>query len=716
MLTEWLITANENSNAIVNISGRQRMLSQRITLLNIKLSQAPDEISYHALQRQLTDDINLMEASHKILTKGDKGLNMPSDMPPDISALYYGPKSFVDRDVQRFIKFARAAAKIKYEQQTPDSENIQRVFRMSRASLLADLDNVVRQYQIEGEARVQELKSLGFASVVVFISALIALATSVFKPLVARVQKELAEKENTQRLLAASERRQRTIVESALDGVITINKEGRVVEFNPSALATFGYDDLSEVEGKRLEKLIIPHDVQHKHIDGMARFLAGGKSVILGKRIEVEGERRDGTIVPIELTVTSFRIAGEQYFTAFLRDLTDKKSADAEKKILEERLQQSQKMETMGTLAGGIAHDFNNILTPIVGYLQLLLRKAGDDQDLKTSLNRILKAANKATDLVGQILTFSRQASFEKKPISISPILKETMRLLQATTPSSINFVQKIEDDGPPILADPSRIQQVVMNLCTNAAHAVEDAKGTITVELETITFDEEQAKLYHNLDPGVHVKLVVSDTGKGMDEETQVKIFDPFFTTKRHAGGTGLGLATCHGIVTEMRGEILVESKLGEGTTFIIYFPTTEFAEESFNTEGAADLAGTGTVLLVDDVEDNVVLIKEMLDTLGYGAIGFHSSAEALQYFKNNPYKVDVVLTDQEMPEMTGDILAQAVKEIRPEIPIVLMTGFSEKISGKAPEDQGLSDIIQKPLTIESLGKSIKSAFHQAA
>ncbi len=713
LLTEWLIVANESSNAVVNISGRQRMLSQRITLLAEKLNHTQYSTDRGELKNQLLEAIDLMEKSHLSLTNAGDEFSIKAEMSEQVAVLYFGPKTFVDRDVKRFIALARNVAAEKKQDNDHLSIKMSSLYQMSDKGLLANLDGIVKQYQLEGEARVNDLKLLGTISLIIFITALVALAVSVFKPLVDRVQKEFAEKENTQRLLAASECRQRTIVESALDGVITIDKEGRVVEFNSSALSTFGFADLDEVKGIKLEDLIIPAESHQQHQEGMARFLETGESVILDRRVEVMGEHKNGTPIPLELAVTGFRIEGEQFFTAFIRDLTEKKRADTEKNLLEERLHQAQKMETMGTLSGGIAHDFNNLLTPIVGYLQLLLRKAGEDEDLKMSLTRVLRAADKATNLVSQILTFSRQTNFEKKPILPSPLLEETLKLLQSTLPSSINFEQKIEDDCPPILGDPSRVQQVIMNLCTNAAHAIEEGKGNITVELKTIILNEREARLHHDLDAGKHVKLVVSDTGKGMNEEVMLKIFDPFFTTKRHSGGTGLGLASCHGIITEMRGEITVESAPGKGATFTVYFPITTFEEEGVDEDGAVDLAGSGTVLVVDDVEENVALIGEMLEALGYGVKGFHHSLEAIDYFKNNPYKVDVILTDQEMPGMTGDALARLAKEIRPEIPIILMTGYSEKISGKNPLDQGLSDILKKPLTIESLGMSIKGAFH---
>lgn len=396
-----------------------------------------------------------------------------------------------------------------------------------------------------------------------------------------------------------------------------------------------------------------------------------------------------------------------------VEDISEKKRSEEERHRLETELRQAQKMEAIGTLAGGIAHDFNNILAAIMGYTEMAMENAPGAPLVQKDLTEVLKAGTRAKDLVYQILTFSRQTEQEAKPVKMKLVVKEAAKLLRASLPSTIEVLWNIQSESS-VMADPTQIHQVVMNLCTNAAHAMEDKGGMLEVSLEDVLLDGDFAAHHPGLSSGLYTRLIVSDTGHGMDASTMSRIFEPYFTTKEKGEGTGLGLATVHGIVKSHGGAVTVYSEPGEGTTFHIYLPVAEWeAEAEVATEETLP-TGSELVLLVDDEQPLVNLGKEMLESLGYGVVTRTSSLEALETFRKQPGRFDVVVTDMTMPSMTGDALAMELLKVRSDIPVVLCTGFSAKISEEKVKALGIRGFVMKPFLRSNMARTIRAALDE--
>ena len=391
------------------------------------------------------------------------------------------------------------------------------------------------------------------------------------------------------------------------------------------------------------------------------------------------------------------------------RDITKEKEMEKEKLKLESQLQQAQKMESIGTLAGGIAHDFNNILFPMFGYLEMMMEGVPEDNPLFDDLAEVFNGAKRARDLVQQILTFSRQTENEIKPLKVQLIIKEVLRLIRSSLPATINIRQDINNDCGLIIADPAQIHQVAMNLITNAYHAMEKTGGTLTIKLKEIKLEVGDLQDL-SMVPGLHVCLTVADTGFGMGQDIVSKIFDPYFTTKEKGKGTGLGLAISHGIIKGHGGHISVYSEPGKGTEFKVYLPVIKPQETVQSIESDSPIQkGTERVLLVDDQDTVIQIEKKMLERLGYHVTFRTSSPDALEAFRASPDKFDIVITDMTMPNMTGDKLAVELTKIRPDIPILLCTGFSETMSEEKAAYMGIKGFLLKPIVIKDLSHKIR-------
>ncbi|HKW15122.1 MAG TPA: ATP-binding protein [Candidatus Krumholzibacteria bacterium] len=358
-------------------------------------------------------------------------------------------------------------------------------------------------------------------------------------------------------------------------------------------------------------------------------------------------------------------------------DVTARARAEITARDLEAQLRQSQKMETVGTLAGGIAHDFNNILSPIMGYTDLALTDLPAGHPARDDLEQVLRAARRARDLVKQILIFSRRGDQTRQPVQLHLVVNDTLKLIRSMLPSNIELSQNVVNQGDTVLADPGQMHQVIMNLATNAAFAMRDKGGVLRVELAREDLDGDRAHTL-GLEPGTHVVLSVTDQGEGMDPATRHRVFEPFFTTKRPGEGTGLGLSVVHGIVHSVGGSIEVKSAPHEGATFRTYFPAAETPEEPVaEPRVATATSGSEHILIVDDEHAIVNLLRRILESRGFRVSAFTSSEEALAYFRDHADRFDAVITDQTMPRMSGTELARAVHQIRPDTPVVLTTGY---------------------------------------
>jgi signal transduction histidine kinase len=422
--------------------------------------------------------------------------------------------------------------------------------------------------------------------------------------------------------------------------------------------------------------------------------------------------RKDGVMRWVMNTlVPSYDAQGKLVsYDGVIRDIHKRKEAENARAKLEAQLRQTQKMEAIGTLAGGIAHDFNNILFAMVGFTELANDDVPEESLARANLDEVLKAGRRAKDLVQQILTFSRQVEHERRPVQVHLIVKEALKLLRASLPTTIEIPQNIDTNCGPIVADLTQIHQVIMNLCTNAYHAMRDEGGVLEVSLSEVDLDSDALSQYPDASPGTYVRLTVSDTGRGMDTEVMERIFDPFFTTKAVGEGTGMGLAVIHGIVKSHGGMISVQSEEGKGSTFHVYLPRLESpVVPEVETTEPIPTGGKERILFVDDEEPLVRMVQQMLERLGYDVTVRTSSVEALEAFRAQPDKFDLIITDQTMPNKTGVQLARDLMRIRPDIPIILCTGFSEVISEKEAKDRGLRGYIMKPVVKSEIAKAIR-------
>ncbi len=377
----------------------------------------------------------------------------------------------------------------------------------------------------------------------------------------------------------------------------------------------------------------------------------------------------------------------------------------------ENQLQQVMKLQAIGTLAGGIAHDFNNILFPIVGYTELTMDEFPEDSQTRKNLEEVLKAANRAKKLVQQILTFSRQNSQERKPMRVQTLIKEALKLLRATIPSSIEIHSSVDEDCGLIKGDPTQIHQVIMNLSTNAYHALQETGGKLEVSLKEINLSYEESLQKVGIKVGRHLELTVKDNGHGMTPQVLERIFDPYYTTKKQGKGTGLGLSVTHGIIKNHGGDISVSSQPGVGSTFSAYLPVIDDVDvEMEPAETASATNGNERILLIDDEAQIIDIERRILERLGYRVTSKTDSEEALEEFSARPELFDLVITDMTMPKITGDRLARRLMDINPQIPVIMCTGFNEAITEEKALAMGINKFVMKPIIKDELACAIRT------
>jgi PAS domain S-box-containing protein len=440
----------------------------------------------------------------------------------------------------------------------------------------------------------------------------------------------------------------------------------------------------------------------------------------MGDRIHVEHriDDNDGTVSWVEIIKNPI-VNEDGLIVASVgaaRNITQRKQAETDRKVLENQLRQSQKMEAIGTLAGGIAHDFNNILAAIMGYTEISLDEITGDCRLKERLERILKAGYRGKELVDQILTFSRQNEREKQTIVLSTIVEEAVKMLRPLIPTNITIRTNLEKSSQSVIGDSGQAHQILVNLCTNAAHAMQETGGELDINLEDVHLEEDFTKKHVGLKPGPYVRLSLRDSGHGIPEEDIPRVFEPFFTRKKQGDGTGMGLSVVHGIVTSLKGTIDVYSKPGKGTTFTILLPGSQDRCRLGEKEETPVSRGNECIMLVDDEIYIVDMVKEMLESLGYTVAAFRDSGAALNFFHDQKDNVQVVITDMAMPGMTGEELSRELINIRTDVPIILCTGFSQTLSSDEAISLGIQDYIMKPFVKQELATSIRNVLDRAA
>ena len=522
--------------------------------------------------------------------------------------------------------------------------------------------------------------------------------------IVGQVFANALENKKTRQALLESEERLRIVFETFPDPVTIIQADdGRCIDVNSAFTRVTGWT-YDEVVGKTTADLDIWNDPQERE-KLTAAITEHGKV----ENLEAQFRLKDGRLITALISAILIILRNKPHILTITRDISELKAAQQEREQLKTRLIQAQKMEAIGTLAGGIAHDFNNILGAIIGYAEMALYDTQKGSMEHYNIEQVLKAGHRAKDLVKQILAFSRKSEQDKKIIFLTPIIKEVLKLLRASLPTTIEIKLNIEPNLDAIFADPTQLHQVMMNLCTNSAHAMGDKGGILAVNLHNVNLNIEAAAQYPELNPGLYVKLSISDTGCGMNAATMQRIFDPYFTTKELDKGTGMGLAVVHGIVKGHGGGIHVESAAGKGTRFDILFPAIIRQVMSETEELKALPTGNETILCVDDEQPLIELGKSMLKKLGYRVETRILPLEAIEVFKAAPDKFDLVISDMTMPAMTGVSLAKKLMEIRPEIPVVICTGYSEQIDESRAKELGIKGFLMKPFTIRELSKTVR-------
>ena len=674
MQTRLLETARKKMDAA------NRQLEKRVEERTAQLVEANKELKEEISERKRTQE-ELKESEEKYRT-----------ILENIEEGYYevdlaGNFTFFNDSIQKILGYDRNELRGMNNRQYTNEENAKKLYQAfnkvyTTGRPTKEFDwKIIRKDKSERyvEASVSLLKDpegepMGFSGIV----------------------RDITERKEAEEALRESKEKYRLLVDYAHDGIFI--SQGGLIKFqNPRAHEILGCSSHELLETPFIElvhpedRRLLPKRQERRH-----------KGEDIPSTYSLRILNKSGEELWVQINAVDIKWEGEPATLNFVRDITFEKR-------LEAQLLQAQKMEAIGTLAGGIAHDFNNILSSVIGYTELAVEAVSKGGLLHSNLQEVLKAGRRARDLVRQILAFSRQSDQELRPLEVSPIIKETLKLLRASLPSTIDIKQDIGANLGTVMTDPTQVNQILMNLCTNAAHAMGENGGTLDVSLEKVGNGTDVGVKFAGLSPGPYLKLTVSDNGHGMAPEVKERIFDPYFTTKEKGEGTGLGLAMVHGIVKSHGGTITVYSEPEMGSMFHVYLPIME--TETDQETGSEETVPTGSerILFVDDEQPIVDIAKQMLEQLGYNVATRTSSLEALELFRTKPEEFDLIITDMTMPAMTGEELANEIMFIRPDIPIILCTGFSRRVTEKKAKAMGIQAFILKPILRQELAETIR-------
>ncbi|MGD9364088.1 MAG: response regulator [Desulfobacteraceae bacterium] len=519
------------------------------------------------------------------------------------------------------------------------------------------------------------------------------------------LQEQIEERRQMADALQKSEAQLRSLQDNIPIGLFRRTIDGRFLFANPKMVSIFGYDSQDEMMNVPICRLY-DHPEQY---DYMMDWFKASDNI---QRLELRFKRQDGTPIwgAVHLNRTVDQKTGTAYIDGALIDITDRKKIEDEKHKLETQLRQAHKMEALGTLAGGIAHDFNNILYAIIGYCELALEDAITDTSQQDNLQQAIAGAQRAAELVRQILTFARQTEIKKHPLNLTNIVKESRNLMRATLPTNIEIRTEL-DANPTVLADPTQVHQIIVNLCTNASHAMRDSGGVLTIALSMIDITPGNAPCETSLKEGHYALLKVADSGHGMSAETLERIFDPYFTTKAQGEGSGMGLSVVQGIVRSLNGAVCVDSVVGQGSTFNIYLPAVKIKNLQVQQQPNAIVGGGEHILFVDDESLLTRMISQLLSKMGYHVTTNNNPVAALEQFRNAPEQFDLVISDVTMPQMAGPDMAKEMMKIRPDLPVLLCTGYSANISEQMASNIGARALMYKPLVRDKLSAAIRGA-----
>jgi two-component system cell cycle sensor histidine kinase/response regulator CckA len=525
----------------------------------------------------------------------------------------------------------------------------------------------------------------------------------------------ITERIHIEEALRLSEDKFRSAMLHSPIGMAVVGPDGRWLEVNPALCKIVGY-----TRGELLVSNFqsISHAEDSETGQHFLRQMLDRK--IESSQVEKRYLHKAGHVIWVQLNISlAWNPDGTpRHFVAQIQDITGRKRAEEQRKKLEEQLRQAQKMEALGTLAGGTAHEFNNILGIIIGYSDLAKLELPAGHAVTRHLEEVLKAGQRAKEIVQQILTFTRQQKDQRELILLQPIVADAVKLIRTTVPGEVKIVTDIEPGTSAILGNPTQIHQVIFNLCTNAWHAMKNGAGLIRIMQRAVRLEETTPPPHPSLHPGPYVRLSVEDNGKGMDAATLARIFEPFFTTKGPGKGTGLGLAVVHGILQAHDGAVVVQSQVGQGTTFHLYFPA-ELAAPIIPLPAGSESIPVGAgqhILLVDDEVALAQATALSLSRLGYRVTEVHSAREALTAFDLHPGGIDLVVTDLTMPGLNGIDLTNALHGVRPELPIILASGFGGTRTAHFARGPGLRAVLQKPFTAEALARSVHQLLASSA
>lgn len=516
----------------------------------------------------------------------------------------------------------------------------------------------------------------------------------------AKITQDRTEQHRSAQLLSS-------MLRTMIDGLITIDEQGCIRSMNAAAEKIFGYRE-SELLGQNV-RILMPEPYHSQHDSYISNYLRTGKAKIIGIGREVMGRRQDGTTFPMELAVSEFSLDSGRHFTGIVRDVSERRQ-------LEEKLRQSQKMEAVGRLAGGVAHDFNNLLTVMILYGELLLGQIDHNPATENAVNQIVKASEKASLLTRQLLAFSRQAVLEPKVLNLNDIVQETEKMLHRLIGEDVIFLTLLDASLNLVKVDPGHLEQILLNLAVNARDAMPQG-GKLTIETRNVELDEVYARLHPEASPGQYVSLTVSDNGIGMSPDVKSRIFEPFFTTKGPGEGTGLGLSTVYGIVRQSGGLIEVYSELSLGTTFKIYLPIyVETTPVNPLSLPVIATRGTETILLVEDEEEVRDISVVVLQEYGYRVLSAANGAEALALAETHKGMIDILVTDVVMPEMSGRQLADTLTARYPHLKVLFLSGYTDDAIVHHGVLKSEVAFLQKPFTLNSLRKKVREVLDQNA
>ncbi len=527
----------------------------------------------------------------------------------------------------------------------------------------------------------------------------------------AELELQNQELKQTQQELTSLHKEYENLYEFAPCGYVTLNSRGIVSRANLMAV------NLLQTEKDKLLDASLTRFIAKDFEDVFLRTRQEAKETGERRSVELLLERKgQPQWVRLDIEADRAESEGQIEWLVMLVDIQERKQAEEkllrqiqEREKLEKQFRQAQKMEALGTLAGGIAHDFNNILTSVIGYAELALDDAPEGSMLRDNLYEVLAAGNRAKELVRQILTVSRLENHSRQAVQINPLVKEALKMLRSTMPASIEVRVKITSEPLIVQADPTQIHQVLVNLATNAMQSMSDREGVLEVYLDSVKFDENIQETIPDLSPGEYVRLMVRDTGSGIPGDQIEKIFEPYFTTKTKETGTGLGLSVVRSIVKSHHGHIAASSEPGTGSTFTVYLPLVQKTSRQRPDHAFEQLpTGNEHILLIDDEPGIVRMQKQSLERLGYTVTGKTDSLEALEDFRSSPQKYDLVFTDMTMPRLTGEKLSAAMKDIRSDVPVILCTGYSEKLA-RLQENPKIEAVLMKPLDFPETAKTIR-------